>query len=111
MPIEGTGETRVRIDCLNFDVSLCIKNEKQISITGRRHRHNIFCGILGPAAVQDCTKFPSLITPVLLRLVRDIINVVCYQRYEKRFERQICRNVNVCAAAGANFHFRGPRLF
>jgi len=23
MPIEETGETRVRADCLNFDVSLC----------------------------------------------------------------------------------------
>jgi len=47
-----------------------------------------FCGILNPAAVQDCTKFPSLITNVLLQLVRDIIYKVCYQRYEKRFEQQ-----------------------
>jgi len=23
MPVEETGETRVRTDCLNFDVSLC----------------------------------------------------------------------------------------
>jgi len=33
-----------------------------------------FCGILDPVAVQDGTKFPSLITNVLLQLVRDIIN-------------------------------------
>jgi len=47
-----------------------------------------FCGILDPAAVQDCTKFPSLITNVLVQLVKDIINGVCYQRYEKRLEQQ-----------------------
>ena len=41
-----------------------------------------FCGILDPAAVQDRTEFPSLITNVLLQLVRDIINGVCDQRYE-----------------------------
>jgi len=31
MPIEETGDTRVRTNCLNFDVSLCIsiKNEFQ----------------------------------------------------------------------------------
>jgi len=27
-----------------------------------------FCGILDPAAVQDCTKYPSLITNVMLQL-------------------------------------------
>jgi len=32
MPIEETGETRVRTDCLNFDVSLCIQIKKQNSI-------------------------------------------------------------------------------
>jgi len=59
-----------------------------------------FCGILDTAAVQDCTKFPSLITNVLLHLVRDFINGVCYQRYEKRLEQQTGRpKVNVCAAA------------
>jgi len=47
-----------------------------------------FCGILDPAAVQDCTKFPSLITNVLLQLVRDIIKGVCYQRNEKHIEQQ-----------------------
>jgi len=47
-----------------------------------------FCGILDPTAVQDCTKFPSLITNVLLQLVRYIIYKVCCQRYEKRFEQQ-----------------------
>jgi len=25
MPIEDTGETRVRTDCLNFDISLCTR--------------------------------------------------------------------------------------
>ena len=25
MPVEETGETRVRTDCFNFDVSLCIQ--------------------------------------------------------------------------------------
>jgi len=35
-----------------------------------------FCGILDPATVQDCTKFPRLITIVLLQLVRDIIEYV-----------------------------------
>jgi len=56
-----------------------------------------FCGISDPAAVQDCTKFPSLITNVLLQLVRDIISGVCYQRYEKRLEQQKGRpDVNVC---------------
>jgi len=39
-----------------------------------------FCWILGPADNQDCTKFPSLITNVLLQLARDITNGVCYQR-------------------------------
>jgi len=39
-----------------------------------------FCGILGPAAVQDCTEFPRLMTNALLQLVRDIINGVCYQQ-------------------------------
>jgi len=54
----------------------------------RRHWGYIVCGILDPAAVQECTKFPSLITNVLLQLVRDTINVVCHQRYEKRLEHK-----------------------
>jgi len=38
-------------------------------------------------------------TNVLLQLVKDIINGVCYQRYEKRLEQQKgCSNVNVCPA-------------
>jgi len=37
MPIEGTGETRVRTDWLNIDVALRIQINKQISIRGRRH--------------------------------------------------------------------------
>jgi len=56
---------------------------------------------LDPAAVEYCTIFPSLITNLLLQLVRDIINVngVCYQRYDKRLEQQKGRpNVNICAA-------------
>jgi len=44
MSIEETGETRVRTDCLNFDVSLCIQIEKQISIEGKRHWDYIFVG-------------------------------------------------------------------
>jgi len=54
MPIEETGETRVRTDCLNFNVSLCIQILKN-SIRGRRYWDYIFCGILDPAAVQDIT--------------------------------------------------------
>jgi len=37
----------------------------------------ILCGILDPATVQDRTKFPSLITNLLLQLVRDIFIGVC----------------------------------
>jgi len=36
-PIEKTGVTRVRTDCLNFGVFLCIQIKKQISSRGRRH--------------------------------------------------------------------------
>ena len=58
-----------------------------------------FCGVLDSTAIEDCTKFPSLIKNVLLQLVRDIINGVCYQRYEKRLEQPKGRpNVNVCVA-------------
>ena len=88
MPTEKTGETRVRKDCLNFDVSLCKEIKKQISVRGRRHWEYTFCGILDLVAIQDCTKFPSIITNVLLQLVKDIINGVCYQLYEKRLEQQ-----------------------
>jgi len=87
MPTEETGETRVRTECLNVDVSLCIQTKKQISSGERRHWDYIFCGILDPAAVQNCTKFPSSIENVL-QLVRDIINRACYQGYEKRLEQQ-----------------------
>jgi len=34
----------------------------------------ILCGILHPAAVQDCTKFRSLITDVFLQLLFFCIN-------------------------------------
>jgi len=47
-----------------------------------------FCGILDHATVQDCTNLPSLITNVVLQLLRDIINGVCYQRYKKRLVQQ-----------------------
>jgi len=101
MPTEETGETRVRTDCFNFYVSLCIQIKQQILFRGRRHWDNIFCGFLDLAAVVDCTKFPS-IANVLLQLVRDIIsNRVCYQyqSYEKRLEQRKGRpNVNVCDA-------------
>jgi len=99
MQTEETGETRVRTDCLNFDVSLWIQIKKQISIRGSKHWDYIFCGIVDPAAVQDCTKFPSLITDVAPQLVKDIINEVCYQRYEKPLEQQKGRlEVSFCAA-------------
>jgi len=81
MPIYETGETKVRTDCLNFGVSLRIQIKKEAFGL-------YFCGILDSAAVQAWTKFPSLITNVLLQLVRDIINGVCYQRYEKHLEQQ-----------------------
>jgi len=54
-----------------------------------------FCGVLDLTAAQDCTKFPSLITNVLLQLVRDIINGDCYQRYEQQKGRP---DVNICTA-------------
>ena len=58
-----------------------------------------FCVILDPATVQDCIKFPSLITNVLVQLVKDIINEVCHQRYEKCLQQQKGRpNVKVCPA-------------
>ena len=99
MPIEETDSTRVRTDCLHFDVSLCIQIKKQISIRGRSHWNCIFCDILDPPAVQDCTKLRDLITNVLLQLVRDIINGVCYQRYEKRLEQQKRHpNANICSS-------------
>jgi len=81
MPIYETGETTVRTGCLNFGVSLCMQIKKEALGL-------YFCGILDPAAVQDWTKFPGLITNVLLQLVRYIINGICYQRYEKHLEQQ-----------------------
>jgi len=89
MSTEETGETRIRTDCLNFDVSSCIQIKIQFFFIFRKKKPLgfIFCGILDSAAAQDCTKFPSLITNVLLQLVRDIINRVCHQRYEKRLEQ------------------------
>jgi len=54
-----------------------LKNKFQLGEEGIR---NIFCGILNHATVQYSTKFPSLMTNVLLQLVRDIINGECYQQ-------------------------------
>jgi len=42
MPLEETGEPRVKTDCLNFDFSLCIQIKKKNSIRGRRHWDYIF---------------------------------------------------------------------
>ena len=53
---------------------------RQIFLNEISRKSNLNCN----TAVQDCTKFPNLITNVHLQLVRDIINSVCYQRYEKR---------------------------
>jgi len=74
MPIEETGKTRVRTDCLNFDVCLCIQIKKlEFEEEG----------------TVDCFLWDSsLITNVLVQLLKDIINGVCYQRYEKRLEQQ-----------------------
>ena len=92
----------VRTDCLNFDVSLCIqiKNKFQFEEKGIVI---LFLWDFFSAAVQDCTKRPSLIKNVPLQLVRNTINAVRYLRPEKRLEKQKDRpNVNVCAA-GENF--------
>jgi len=62
-----------------------LKNKFQLEEEGIR---NIFCGILDPATVQDCTKYPSVITNENLQLLRDTIDGVCYQRYEKRLEQK-----------------------
>jgi len=52
-----------------------------------------FCGILDPAAAQDCTKFPSSITNALLQLVRDII------KYVASVMKNVLsnKNINICA--------------
>jgi len=47
-----------------------------------------FLGNSDPAAVQHCTKYPSLLANALLQLVRDINNGVFYQSYEKRLKQQ-----------------------
>jgi len=44
MPIEETGETRDRTDCLNFDVSLCIQIKKKISVIERSHWTYVLVG-------------------------------------------------------------------
>ena len=83
---------------LNFDVSLCTQIKNKFHFEEEGIGEYIFVGF-DPAAFQVCTTFPSLIINVFLYLVRDIINGVCYQRYEKRLEQQKgCPNVNVCVA-------------
>jgi len=67
-PIEETVETSAITDCLNFDVSQCIHIKKQLSIIGRSHWDYTFVGILDPPAVEDCTKFPNLITNAFLQV-------------------------------------------
>jgi len=66
MAIYGTGETKVRTDCLKFGVSLCIqiKNEA-LGLC--------FSRILDPVAVPDCTKFSSWIMYSYNDWVSDII--------------------------------------
>jgi len=70
-------------------------------IRGKRHWDYIFCGILDPAAVQDCTKIPGLNrkrTPTIIERYHQRSSV-CYQRYEKRLQQQKGRqNVDVCAS-------------
>jgi len=44
MPTEETGETKVRTDWLNFDVSLCIQIKKQISVIEKSHWKYVFVG-------------------------------------------------------------------
>jgi len=44
MTIEETGETRVKSNYLNFDVSLSIQIKKQISVRGRKHWDYMFVG-------------------------------------------------------------------
>jgi len=65
MPFEETGKTRVRTNCLNFDVSLCIRILKKISVRGRRHWAYILWDFRS-CCIPVCTKFRSLITNVLL---------------------------------------------
>ena len=56
MPFEETGKTRVRTNCLNFDVSLCIRILKKIQLE-EEGIGLIFCGILDPAAFQFVQNF------------------------------------------------------
>jgi len=80
MPVGNTGETRLRLIVYisTFPCAYKLKIKFQFEEEGIG---NIFCGILDHVAVQDCTKFPSVIANVLLQLVKDIINGVGYQRY------------------------------
>jgi len=48
MPVEETGETRVRTGYLDIDVSLRIQIKKQISSRGRWHWEYIFVGFWIP---------------------------------------------------------------
>ena len=83
-----------------FPYACKLKNKFQSEEEGIR---NIFCGILDHATFQDCTKFPSVISNVLLQLLRDIINGVCYQRYEKRLEQQKRSSKYLCLRCRRKF--------
>ena len=56
MPIEETGEARVRTDCLNFDVCLRILIEN-ILIVGRRHQEYISLGFQIPLQIRIAQNF------------------------------------------------------
>jgi len=108
MPLEETGKTRDRTDCLKFDVFLCIPIKKQISIRGRKHWGIYFLWDFASRWNSRWYKISwfnnRCISTIIifyvnfgdgnwrqaeaqlvafLQLVRDIINGVCYQRCEK----------------------------
>jgi len=56
MPLEETGNTRVRTDCLNFDVSLCMQLKKQVSI--RAVLFNLFVIAEPPIYFPVCHEAP-----------------------------------------------------
>ena len=52
MPTEENGETRVRVDCLNFDLSLCIQTKKTNFNYENKALGLYFCGILQKIPLQ-----------------------------------------------------------
>ena len=98
MPIEETGETSIRTDCLNFDVSLRIHAKKFQKIKLQEEDIEIIFFVGFQIPLQFKVQH-SLLTNILLQLVRDIINGICCQGYEKHLEQQKVRpNVNICVA-------------